>query len=121
MKELTDNERVAIVAARLDRVLPGWHRHITVSRLDMCDGTSCVAGQLDAWQNVNESYPSYSRFARWMADRLTKRLRKQLGLEHGLRAYQDEHLLAFGTTGKTAWISEIRARRQLDRAKAASV
>ena len=39
-------ERVERGAALLDERIPGWWKHIDLSRLDVASGCDCVAGQL---------------------------------------------------------------------------
>lgn len=119
---MTTAERAALVAKALDRLFPGWHRLIRQNRLNMCDGRSCVGGQLAQHGLGSGTGYSYERVYSDVAAHISKRLARQLGVnQDSPAAFENAEALLMACDGKTAWINEIRARRQLDRAKAASV
>ena len=87
---MTTEERVAVGASLLDRVMPGWPAKIELERLDIQSCTCCVLGQL---------YGDYG--AGFGA------LGISCGYQYGFVAAS----VGAPHTTERAWIAEIQARR----------
>lgn len=63
-----EREAVKKGAKLLDKILPGWHNEVSLGRLDMCQGTTCMMGQLFGTgvesQLAEKMYPEELRKAR---------------------------------------------------------
>ena len=120
MSQMKISERVARTATLLDRFYPSWYKRIEPSSLNMCDGESCVAGQLRKSFGLRRRFGSgYTTFANQLKSKIPADEQVALGINNRY-GFGLAFALAFGTQGKRCWLAEIRSRRALDAAKAAS-